>query len=146
MGLQSQTVATVSKCWSTHAHDCLFPYHISSTAYFHSDTENSFNLPFSLSYSLLFFFPPLTAYLPHTLALSMWALHATTLLNCPTNVVAKFPSFRLRATMRVFWWWLCLHHSTSTGWCHHFLQSLCMRVVTAGEGLGAAKALVGWKK
>lgn len=43
--LQSQMVAAVGWCGSPHSHHCLCSCHRPSTVYFHSGTENSFNLP-----------------------------------------------------------------------------------------------------
>lgn len=63
----------------------------------HSDTENSFNLPFLMALHCFLSYSRPASYI-----YSSWVLHVNCVLNCPTNVVQVL-AFWLRLTMQVLY-------------------------------------------
>lgn len=100
-------------------------------AHFHTETGNTFNLPFPIS--LPFF---LTACLPHTFISSVWPCMQWRSEVAPQMLWDSHP-FWGRVNTQGLWF---VARSRSTGWLCYFHRKLCVYVVTAE--VGSAKGLV----
>ena len=105
-------MATFNWCGCSNSHGCLFPHYSPSPACFHYETENSlFAIP---HLPALFSFLQLACLT--CLFYLMGYLYTTNVLNCPTNVIVRFPSSGWEWMHKCSNWWPYLCCSKPTDW------------------------------